>query len=115
MKYSKNKKLNTLLNCIESDVINAFNDDKDGKDGAHEVIESLEYYKKYYPGEIDYNTAQGGHLLVYFYQVYDLYRNCGYKITEKFSSSKIWETYRRQVGYVCNEILRNQTEFIAQF
>ena len=115
MKYSINKKLNSVLNCIESDVIYSFSDDKDGKDSAREVIEAIESYKKLYPGEIDYNIAQYGNLLIYFTDVYEMYRNCGYKITEKFNRSKIWETYRRQVGYVCNEILRNQTEFIAQF
>ena len=115
MKYSNNKKLNTLLNCIESDIINAFSYYADGRENGRGIIDEIERYKKTFPNELDYEVAQHGNLLVYISDVRELYRNCGYKITEKFSSSKIWKTYCIQVGYVCNEILRNKTEFIAQF
>lgn len=115
MKYSINKKLDAVLNCIESDITNAFCDYTDGKENAGEIIANLEWHKQQYPGEIDYNIAQNGNMLCYYSQVYKLYRNCGYKITEKFSSEKIWQTYCRQVGYVCREILQRKSEFLSQF
>ena len=115
MKYSKNRKLICLLYCIESSIINAFSYYADGREKGRGIIDNIECYKKTFPKELDYNVAQHANLLIYFSDVYELYKNCGYKITEKFSSSKIWETYRRHVGHVCNEILRRKTEFIAQF
>lgn len=115
MKYSINKKLDAVLNCIESDIINAFCDYTDGREEGSEIVDNLAWHKQQYPGEIDYSIAQNGNLLYYTSSIYKLYRNCGYKVTEKFSIEKIWQTYCRQVGYVCREILRRKSEFLSQF
>ena len=115
MRYSINKKLDAVLNCIESDIINVFCDYTDGKEDGSEIIEAIGWQKEMYPSETDYNVAQHGNLLYYYSDIYKLYRNCGYKVTEKFSTEKIWQTYCRQVGYVCREILRRKDEFLSQF
>lgn len=93
-KYSKNKKLNAVLTAIEKDLIYNFG------------ISELRHYVKEFPNEIDYNIAQYGNLLYYYGDIYALYRDCGYKVTEKFSTDKIWETYKRQVGCVARDLYR---------
>ncbi len=93
MKYSKNKKLNAILNAIETELKEL---------GLDEV---KRYYNEF-KHEPDYNIAQYGNVLVYYDDIYKLYRNCGYKCTDKFSADKIWETYKRQVGYVTRELMR---------
>jgi hypothetical protein len=93
-KYSKNAKLNKALTEIAESVSGM---------GLDEV-------KRYYTAfrnEPDYNIAQYGNLLVYYDDIYNFYRKCGYKSTDKFSRVKIWETYMRQVGYVVRLLLRN--------
>lgn len=92
--YSKNKKLNSVLNAIKKQL------------KEMEVSEVKRYYKEF-PNEPDYNIVQYGNLLVYYYDIYRLYENCGYKSTNKYSSEKIWETYKRQVGFVAKQLLKN--------
>ena len=99
MKYSKNKKLNTVLTAIENDIFYHFDENK------NLMISELRQYKKEFPRETDYNFAQYGNLLCYYDQIYKFYRAAGYKSTEKFSNDKIWEIYKRQVGYMIREIL----------
>lgn len=91
-KYSKNKKLNAVLTEIEKQIID------------FGIGEAKRYFDEF-KGEIDYNIAQFGNLLVYFYDIYKLYRDCGYKTTDTFSTGKIWETYKRQVGYVVRKLM----------
>ena len=91
-KYSRNNKLNTLLTEIEKQLLEF---------GIDEVKRYFGEFKR----EIDYNIAQYGNLLVYFADVYNLYADCGYKSTLKFSANKIWETYKRQVGYVARMLM----------
>ena len=93
-KYSKNKKLNKVLTEIEYDIIYNLG------------ISDLRRYIKAYPNEIDFNIAQYGNLLVYYHDIYTFYASCGYKATSKFSADKIWETYKRQVGYVARDLYR---------
>ena len=93
-KYSKNKKLNEVLTAIEKDLI--YNLD----------ISDLRRYVKEFPNEIDFNIAQYGNLLCYYSDIYKFYEDCGYKTTEKFSTEKIWETYKRQVGYVARDLYK---------
>lgn len=91
-KYSRNNKLNAVLTEIENQI----------KDFG--VYEAKRYFDEF-KGEIDYNIVQYGNLLVYFSDIYKLYRDCGYKTTDKFSTDKIWETYKRQVGYVVRKLM----------
>ena len=90
--FSKNKKLNMVLNAIYNDLQDL---------GEYEV----KRYKTKFPCESDYNIAQYGNLLVYYYDVRKLYKNAGYKTLDKFSDNKVWEVYKRQVGYVARLIL----------
>lgn len=94
--YSKNKKLNNLLLDIEEDL-------------KELGIEEVKHYMEEFPNEIDYNIAQYGNLLVYYSQVRDFYKRHDYKCIDKMSDTKLWETYKRQVGYVArhlNSIIR---------
>lgn len=91
-KYSRNNKLNTVLTEIENQI----------KDFG--IYEAKRYFDEF-EGEIDYNIAQYVNLLVYFPDIYKLYRDCGYKTTDKFSTEKIWETYKRQVDYVARKLM----------
>ena len=94
MKFSVNPKLNKVLNSIAEDLKTM---------GLDEVKRYYNEFKR----ESDYNIAQYGNLLVYYDDIYKFYRNCGYKSTDKFSPEKIWETYKRQVGFVTRELLKN--------
>ena len=94
-KYSINNKLNKVLTEIENDLLEM------------EISEVKRYYQSF-PKEVDYNIAQYGNLLIGYYEVYDLYRNCGYKSTDKMSNDKIWELYKRQVGYVTRCLVTNK-------
>ena len=94
MKFSVNPKLNKVLNSIAEDLKTI---------GLDEVKRYYNEFKR----EPDYNIAQYGNLLVYYDDIYKFYRNCGYKSTDKFSPEKLWKTYKRQIGYVVRELLKN--------
>ena len=88
--FSKNKKLNNVLN----DIYNQLNEL-----GINEI-------KRYYNDfsyENDYNLAQYGNLLIYHWQVRELYKD--YKSLANTNDSKLWEIYKRQVGYVARLML----------
>lgn len=86
-KYSKNVKLNNALMGIESDLLEL-------------GIDEIKRYYNAFKYESDYNIVQYGNVLVYYNQVYEFYRKCGYKSTDRMSTDKIWDLYKRQVGYV---------------
>ena len=69
MKYSKNTKLNTVLNQIEGNLLQF------GKD-------EIKRYMKEYPYETDYNISQYGNMLVYYWEIRKMYINAGYKTFE---------------------------------
>ena len=87
MEYSKNVKLNKALKRIEADLLEL-------------SIDEIKRYYNDFKREVDYNIAQYGNVLVYYSDIYDFYKNCGYKSTDKMSTDKIWDLYKRQVGYV---------------
>lgn len=95
MKYSKNAKLNTVLNEIEEQ-LNFFE------------LSEIAIYMRLYPNEPDYKIAQYGDMLVYPWEIRKMYINAGYKTFEnnKISDSKMWEIYKRQVGYVARQIMK---------
>ena len=95
MKYSKNTKLNTVLNQIEENLLQF------GKD-------EIKRYMKEYPYKTDYNISEYGNMLVYYWEIRKMYINAGYKTFEnnKISDSKMWEIYKRQVGYVARQIIK---------
>ena len=92
-KYSKNKKLNDVLTRIENQLLEL-------------GLDEVKHYKKSFPNEIDYNIAQYGNLLVFYSDVKQMYKDCGYKSLEKMSDEKVWEIYKRQVGYVARELTK---------
>lgn len=98
--FSTNPKLNAVLNEIHYDLLH-FGDTRASS------ISEVKRYKKSFPKEPDYNLVNYGNLIVYYDGVRDMYRRAGYKSMEKMNDSMIWETYRRQVGWV----VRNSPEF----
>ena len=92
-KYSKNKKLNDVLTRIENQLLEL-------------GLDEVKHYKKSFTNEIDYNIAQYGNLLVFYSDVKQMYKDCGYKSLEKMSDEKVWEIYKRQVGYVVRELTK---------
>ena len=98
MKYSKNVKLDNVLNQIENQM---------------EWLELPEIadYMKLYPNEPDYNIAQYGNMLIYYAEIRQMYIDAGYKSFEgnRISDSKMWEIYKRQVGYVARELMKTAT------
>lgn len=94
IRFSKNKKLNGVLNNIYNSLEGL---------GFDEV---KHYYNSFKGQNIsDYNIAQYGSLLVYYDDVRELYIKNGYKSIKKISDFKIWETYKRQAGFVVRFII----------
>lgn len=95
--YSPNKKLNAVLKDIHGQLNDV---------GRAEV----DNHKKLFRSDIDYGLAQNGNLLVYYDDVRKMYKKAGYKSVDKMSDEKLWDTYKRQVGYVARNypIKRNK-------
>lgn len=91
-KFSKNVKLNNALNGIYEDL-------------QEFGIDEIKHYYNEFKNEPDFNIAQYGNMLIYFYDIKEFYKNAGYKSMEKMSDSKVWDIYKRQVGYVARKIL----------
>ena len=91
-KYSKNNKLNKVLMKIESDLLDL-------------GLEEIERYYNTFKNEVDYNIVQYGNMLIYYNQIYDFYRKCGYKSTDRMDTNKIWDLYKSQVGYVARKLI----------
>ena len=92
-KYSKNKKLNEVLTRIEGQLLDL-------------GLDEIRHYKDSFSNELDYNIAQYGNLLIYYYDVKQMYKDCGYVSLDKMSDQKVWEIYKRQVGYVARQLMR---------
>jgi hypothetical protein len=92
-RFSKNVKLNAVLNGIYEDLQEL---------GISEV---KRYYKEY-EYEPDYNIAEYGNLLIYYEDIRNLYKD--YKSMKNWSDNKLWETYKGQVGYVTRLIMRGE-------
>lgn len=92
-KYSKNKKLNEVLSRIEEQLLEL-------------GLDEVKHYKDSFPNELDYNIAQYGNLLIYYYDVKKMYSDCGYTTLDKMSDSKVWEIYKSQVGWVARQLVR---------
>lgn len=95
MKYSKNVKLNNVLNQIENQL-------------TYLELPEIARYMKDFPNEPDYNLAQYGNMLVYYWEIRKMYINAGYKTFEnnRISDNKMWDIYKRQVGYVARQIMK---------
>ena len=87
-KFSKNVKLNRVLMEIEDSLLEELG------------IDEVKRYYNTFGNEVDYNIVQYGNLLIWYNEIYDFYRECGYKTTDKMTTDKIWNLYKNQVGYV---------------
>lgn len=96
-KYSNNRKLNGVLNDIREQLLSIH-------DTEEESRWEIEHYKREFPKEIDFNLAQYGNMLIYYYDVRAMYARHGYKSMDRMSDAQVWETYKRQVGYVARTI-----------
>lgn len=95
VKFSKNKKLNGVLN----DILESLQD---------LGLEEVKRYYKEFRNYKDYNIVEYGNLLIYYEDIRELYTSNGYKSIDKMSDRKIWETYKRQVGYVARLMIREE-------
>ena len=82
--FSKNVKLNIVLNKIYDDLLEL-------------GYEEIKRYKKEFPNEVDYNIYQYGNMLIYNNDIEQLYKNAGYK-----SKFNYIDTYKRQIRYLIN-------------
>lgn len=94
MKFSKNKKLNGVLNAIYNDLSEL------GLDEVKRYYDEFKY-------QSDYNLVEYANLLVYYDDIRELYKQNGYISMDKMSDQRIWATYKRQVGYVARVMLKN--------
>lgn len=101
LEFSPNRKLNGVLSEIRDDLLYYMGDDPE--EAKSEILR----YKREFPRESDYNIVQYGNLLVYYDDIRDFYRKHGYKSMDKLSNDALWDTYKRQVGWV----VRNAPEF----
>ena len=90
MKFSKNNKLNYVLNDIYNYLMEL------GKD-------EIKRYMHNFPNEIDYNIYQYGNMRVYNAEIRILYMN--YKCLKNASINKLINIYKRQVGYMARLIV----------
>lgn len=98
MEYSKNVKLNKVLNQIEDDL------------KCLELTEIARYMQDY-PNEPDYNIVQYGKMLIYYWEIRKMYIKAGYKsfCDNRISDNRMWDIYKRQVGYVARELMKTAT------
>lgn len=70
--------------------------------------DEIKRYMKEYPNEPDYNIVDYGNMLIYYWEVRQMYIKAGYKSFEdnRISDSKMWEIYKRRVGYVARQIIK---------
>lgn len=92
-KYSVNNKLNAVLTEIEDDLLEL-------------GIDEVKRYMKEFRYATDYNIAQYGNMVIYYDDLRDFYKRHGYKSMDRMSNYKLWETYKRQVGYIARQITR---------
>lgn len=71
--------------------------------------ESLSEIKRYienFPHEPDFNIVQYGNLLVYYDQLREFYHDCGCESMKDKNDDEVWETYKKNVGYVANQLIK---------
>lgn len=98
-KYSSHAKLNTVLSNIAAQLLEMHNTEA-------ESLAGIRRYMAEFRREPDYNLVQYGNLLIYYGDIREMYENAGYKSVKTWSDSRVWETYRRQVGYIARELTK---------
>lgn len=97
--FSVNTKLNGLLNEIYFDLLEICDTEQESRDLVKRYFND---YRK--SREKDFSIVADGNLLISYFSVRELYKKHNYKTMERWSDSKIWDTYKRQVGYVARMI-----------
>ena len=90
VKFSKNKKLNYILNDIYNYLM---------KMGKNEI----KRYMHDFPNEMDYNIYQYGNMRIYYSEIKELYKD--YKCLKNASIDKLINIYKRQIRYMANLII----------
>lgn len=98
-KFSQNKKTNGVLNEIYNDLLEIH-------DTEEESRSDIKRYCKEFSRLADCNLVEYGNLLICYSDVRAMYRKHGYKSLDKLNDSKVWDIYKRQVGYVARLIAR---------
>lgn len=98
--FSINPKLNGVLNEIYNDLLEI-------SDTEEQSRKEVKRYCKEFPRVADCNLAQYGNVLIYYYQVRDMYTKHGYKSVERMSDNKVWSIYLQQVGYIARMIAKD--------
>lgn len=98
--FSRNKKYDAYLSGIKEQLLTIH-------DTPEESMSEIRHYMEMFPNEIDFNLAQYGNMLIYYDDVRDFMRECGYaeSTIRKMSNDQIWEAYKRNVGYVARELV----------
>jgi len=97
--FSKNVKLNKVLNNIYDSLLYMH-------DTESESIDEIKHYMKSFPKEIDYNIYQYGNAIICTDDIHKMYSD--YKTLQNCSDCKIISIYKRQIGYVARYIRDNK-------
>lgn len=90
-KFSKNKKLNEVLNTIYNEVLEI-------------DIDNVKRYYNEFKSYKDYNIYSYGNVRIHYDAIRDLYKE--YKSLSNASDEKLENIYKRQVGYITRYIIR---------
>jgi hypothetical protein len=99
--------LNTNPECIFYKVLPHIEDQLLSMcDTKEESLSEIKRYMEHFPHESDFNIVQYGKLLVYYDQLREFYHDCGCKSMEDKSDDEVWETYKKNVGNVANQLIK---------
>lgn len=77
-------------------------------DTEQESLDEVRHYAKHFHLISDFNIVQYGSLLVYYDDIRDFYKDCGYPNIEQMENDELWDMYRKNVGYVAKMMLCNE-------
>lgn len=96
--YSTNPKAEAFFRSCVDDLLTIYPDNR-----KESLLQCEDYYVNF-PGAADYNIAQFGNVLIYYDDVREVMRACGYKVG-RYTDSQIWDYYRRMIGAACRWLL----------
>lgn len=100
--FSVNTKLNGLLNEIYFDLLEICDTEQESRDLVKRYFNDYRKSK-----ECDFSIVADGNMLISYYSVRQLYKKHNYKSMERMSDNKIWNIYKRQVGYVARMVAKD--------
>lgn len=96
--YANSIKENNLLNLIYEEFVEHF-------DTLDQAVQQIQYCKKHYFEEYDYNLAQSAIIFASTPDIITMYMTAGYKDVDKWSESYLNFQYLHAVREVANYIL----------